>query len=118
MVETISIPEAAEILDVGVTPENIRARIRRGSLLADRDDHQEWRVAVPDLRRVLEEIEPCGNCDEPATRYVIVKYPHHNRHEFALCSECAGKAESAYSRHGGVLETVVYPALGEGWLKP
>jgi hypothetical protein len=117
-IETVGIREAAEMLGAGVTPENVRGRIRRGSLRAHKDESQEWRVAVPDLQQILEEIEPCGNCDEPATRYVIVKYPHHDRIEFPLCAKCADQAEAAYSRQGNVLETIVYPLLGEGWLKP
>ena len=115
---TVSVAEAAEMLGAGVTPENVRARIRRGSLRANRGKDQEWRIALCDLRQLLEELEPCGNCGEPATRYVIVKYPHHDRIEYALCAACAFQAEAAYSRQGNVLETVVYPLLGEGWLKP
>ena len=116
--KTVSVSEAAEILGNGVTKENVRARIRRGSLEATKDNGGKWRISTHVLQTVLNEVEPCNNCNQNATSYVIIKYPHHDRVEFALCEVCAEEAEKAYSRQGRVLEVIGYPILGEGWLKP
>jgi len=100
-----------------VTSENVRGRIRRGSLAAYQDEDGEWYIPGAELERILTEVEPCANCTASATSYVIVKYHHHHRVEFILCDRCAQQAETAYRRKGGVLEVVAYPLLSEGWLK-
>ncbi len=117
-IKTVSVLEAAKTLGNGVTRENVHSRIRRGSLEGFKNEGGEWRVPVADLKSILEQAEDCGGCSNSATRYVIVKYHDHDRVEFALCDECAGKAQLAYGRHGGVLEIVTYPLLGEGWKMP
>jgi len=117
-VKTVSVPEAVKILGNGVTLENVHGRIRRGSLEACKNEQGEWRISVADLGRVLDEVEACGSCSNLATSFVIIKYHNHNRIEFALCDECAGKAQLVYRRQGGVLEIVTFPLLGEGWKMP
>lgn len=117
-VKTINAAEAAKILGNGVTIENVHGRIRRGSLEAYKNEQGNWRIPIAELRRVLDEVEACGNCSNLATSFVIIKYHHHNRVEFALCDKCTRKAQLAYSRQGGVLEIVTFPLLSEGWKKP
>lgn len=116
--EDVSVPEAVKKLGSGVTLENVYGRIRRGSLNAYKNEQGDWRISVADLKKVLDEVEACGSCSNLATSFVIIKYHNHNRVEFALCDECAGKAQLAYSRQGGVLEIVTFPLLGEGWKMP
>ena len=116
--EAITLSELVHILGNGVTRENIRGRIRRGSLTAHQDAQGEWYVTEGEVKRIVKEVESCQNCSNLATNFVIVKYHHHHRVEFILCPDCAQKAQSAYSRRGGVLEIVVYPLQGEGWIKP
>lgn len=116
--EEFTIDEFTALLGSRVTIENVRGRIRRGSLIAYQDENGEWYIPRTELKRLMTEVEPCNNCAGPATSYFIVKYHHHHRVEFTLCDSCAQQAEIAYSRRGGVLEVVTYPLLGEGWLKP
>jgi hypothetical protein len=116
--EEIPIAEFTALLGGHVTIENVRGRIRRGSLRAYQDPDGEWLIPKAELERLLADVEPCNNCASPATSYLIVKYHHHHRVEFTLCHSCTQQAETAYSRKGGVLEVVTYPLLGEGWLKP
>jgi len=115
---TVRISEAALMLGNGLTPENVHGRIRRGTLEATKDELGEWRVSVAVIRRILDEVDPCSNCENSAVSLVIIKYHHHVREEFVLCVNCAQKAHSAYSRQGGVIEIVTFPFLGEGWKKP
>jgi hypothetical protein len=116
--EVTTISEAAKMLGNGVTVENVYARIRRGSLEACQDERGEFHILLAEIHRVFEEAETCGNCSNLAASLVIIKYHHHDRVEFTLCAECANKTYSAYRRQGGVLEIVVYPLFGEGWMKP
>jgi hypothetical protein len=116
--EEFTVAEFTALLGGRVTIENVRGRIRRGSLIADQDEDGAWYIPRAELERVMAEVEPCNNCESPATSYFIVKYHHHHRVEFTLCESCAQQAEIAYSRKGGVLEVVTYPLLGEGWLNP
>lgn len=115
--KSVTMAEFVAFVDDRVTIENVRARIRRGSLTAYRNEAGEWMIPQLELERVLVDVEPCHNCAESATSFVIVKYHHHQRVEFSLCDRCAQKAEIAYSRKGGVLEVVTYPLQSEGWLK-
>ena len=116
--EALTLAEIVASLDGRTTKENILARVHRGSLSAFQDENGTWFIPQDELERLLAEVEPCHNCEAQATSYVIVKYHQHHRVEFSLCEECAQQAHAAYSRKGGVLEVVVYPLLGEGWLKP
>ena len=114
--ETVTIPEAATILGAGATPEHVRGCILRGTLKAHKDEKGEWCIFLSTLRAILEELEPCDNCNRPATIKIIVKYHFHERVEFTLCDKCASATESSYSRRGGVLEVVRYSLLSEGWV--
>ena len=107
--------EAANYLGVGITAANIFARIRRGSMTAVTQNDT---VLIPqaELARIIQTVDPCSDCGQPATTYLIVKYHDHDRVEFSLCQRHANTALMAYSRQGGVLEVVAYPLLGEGWL--
>jgi hypothetical protein len=111
--ESVSISEAATILGAGVTPQNVRSRILRGTLNAYKNNNDDWRVLVADLKRILKEVEACDNCAKPATTKIIVKYHFHDRVEFILCNECARTTASAYSQRGGVLEVAIHSLLGE-----
>jgi hypothetical protein len=113
----LNIKEAAVKLGDGITSDHIRGRIRRGSLKAIQDDSGNWWIPSSEVDRLLQERELCGNCRKPATQFVIVKYHFHERVEFVLCDVCAGTAETAYSRKGGVLEVISYPLLSEGWYR-
>ncbi len=108
--------EAADYLGTGITATNLFARIRRGSVTAV--PHNDT-ITIPqsELDRLIREVDPCADCGQPATTYLIVKYHHHDRVEFSLCNHHANTAQMAYGRKGGVLEVVAYPLLGEGWLK-
>ncbi len=116
--QTVGVAEAARTPGDGVTVENVRGRIRRGSLAAHQDGRGEWRVPVAELVRVLGEAEACASCPNAAASLVIVKYPRHERLEFILCADCAGQAQRAYGRQAGVLEIVTFPLQGEGWVQP
>jgi hypothetical protein len=116
--EAITLSALVHVLGNGVTLENFRARIHRGSLAAYQDEQGDWYVPRSEVERITEEVESCQSCSNLATSYIIVKYHHHHRIEFMLCPDCAQKAQSAYSRKGGVLEIVAYPLQGEGWMKP
>jgi len=115
--EVLTISEFVTALGGEISIENVLGRIRRGSLSAYQNINGEWNIPLTELERIKAEVEPCNNCSDVATSYVIVKYHHHQRVEFTLCDECAQQAEAAYSRKGGVLEIITYPLLGEGWLK-
>ena len=115
--DALTLAELARMLGNGVTPANLRGRIRRGSLAAFLNAQGEWLVNRREARKIMEEVEPCQSCPDLAASFVIVKYHQHHRVEFTLCPDCAQKAQSAYSRQGGVLEVVVYPLHGEGWMK-
>ena len=108
--------EAAAYLGTGITPANIFSRIRRGSMTAVKHDDT---ITIPqsELDRLIREVDPCADCGQPATTYLIVKYHDHDRVEFSLCDHHASTAQMAYGRKGGVIEVVAYPLLGEGWLK-
>lgn len=108
--------EAADYLGTGITPANLFARIRRGSITAV--THNDT-ITIPqsELDRLIGEVPPCTDCDKPATTYLIIKYHDHDRVDFSLCDYHANTAQMAYSRKGGVLEVVAFPWLGEGWLK-
>ena len=108
--------EAAVYLGTGITPANIFARIRRGSLTAV-SQNDTLTIPQSELDRLLREVDPCADCGQPATTYLIIKYHHHERVEFSLCDFHANTAQMAYGRKGGVIEVVTYPLLGEGWLK-
>jgi hypothetical protein len=116
--EAIALSESVHLLGNGVTLENLRARIHRGSLAAYQDERGDWYVTKSEVKRITEEVESCHSCSNLATSYGIVKYHHHHRIEFMLCPDCAQKAQAAYSRKGGVIEIVAYPLQGEGWMKP
>lgn len=113
----IPLSELVQMLGNDVTLENLRGRVRRGSLAAFQDEHGKWHVTINEVNRILEEVENCQGCMDLATSFVIVKYHHHHRVEFTLCPDCAQKAQAAYSRQGGVLEIVTYSLQGEGWMK-
>jgi hypothetical protein len=115
--KTVDIYQAAKILGQGVTSDNIHARIRRGTLKAYQDDDGEWHIPTAELNRIQQELENCGNCTQPATSFIIVKYHNHVRVEFILCENCGTSAEKAYSKNGGVLEVVSYPIRSEGWMR-
>ena len=116
--EAITLSELVQRLGNGVTLANLRGRIRRGSLAAHEGERGELYVTQSEVERILEEVESCQSCSNAATSFIIVKYHHHHRVEFILCSDCAQQAQAAYGRQGGVLEIVVYPLQGEGWIKP
>jgi len=99
-----------------ILPEDVYKRIQLGTLEAYKNDEDEWRLYVTDLKRILGEVEPCSNCSENATKLVIIKYHFHHHVRFVLCQKCAYAAQSAYSRKGGVIEIITFPLLGEGWI--
>ena len=108
--------KAAAYLGNGITTANLFARIRRGSLTAVTQNDTIF-IPQTELDRIINEVDPCADCGQPATTYLIVKYHDHDRVEFSLCENHANTAQMAYGRKGGVLEIVAYPLLGEGWLK-
>ena len=116
--DPITLEQVIDILGDGVTLENLRARIRRGSLEANRNERGQWYVTRRELTRLMEEVETCQSCTNPAASMVIVKYHHHERVEFALCPGCAAAAQAAYGRQGGVLEFSIFSLHGEGWMQP
>jgi hypothetical protein len=113
----LSVSEVALLLGPGVTPENVRARIRRGTLHARRVEGGRWQVSRAEVERVRKEAGACSHCDREASTLVIVKYHYHERVEFALCGRCAATAEAAYGRQQGVLEVCAWPLHGEGWFR-
>lgn len=115
--KTVDISQAAEILGDGISADHIHARIRRGTISAQRSEDGKWRIDLTELQRIQDQGEYCGNCSQLATGFVIVKYHNHERVEFTLCENCANNAEKAYRKQGGVLEVVSFPLLSEGWLK-
>ena len=116
--DALTLSQAAEMLGPGITSANIYARIRRGSLAAAKDAEGVWHIPRSEVQRTLEAVGNCAHCDQRATNHMIIKYHHHERVEFDLCDQCVLSAERAYRRQGGVLEIVVYPVIGEGWMKP
>lgn len=115
--DLLTVTEAAAQLGAGVSLANVYARIKRGSVTAVVLDNQTY-ILQAEVNRLIAELEPCADCQQPATSYVIVKYHHHERLHFSLCQRHAATAQMAYSRQGGVIEVVAFPILGEGWLKP
>jgi hypothetical protein len=108
--------EAAVYFGIGITAANIYARIRRGSITAVSHNNTAT-IPQAELDRLIRDVDPCADCGQPATTYLIIKYHDHDRVEFSLCDYHANTAQMAYGRKGGVLEVVAFPLLGEGWLK-
>ena len=113
----ISLENTALLLGEGVEARHVRARILRGTLSGEKQG-DDWFVSSESIHRALAAAPPCGACGLPSTTYVIVKYLHHDRVEFELCTAHGADAVLSYSRQGQVLEVVSYPYQSEGWLKP
>ena len=109
---------AADLLGDGVTEAHVRARLRRRSLAGRQLADGSWLVVSASIDESLAAAGSCGGCDDAATEYMIVKYPHHDRVEFSLCAAHARTAALSYGRQHGVIEVVTYPLQSEGWLKP
>jgi hypothetical protein len=65
----VSLAEAARLL--GVTSDAVRQRIRRGSLLATRDNYGRLQVFLPDLETVREGDEAAGRTDRTRTDMAV-----------------------------------------------
>jgi hypothetical protein len=113
----MSLAEAAAVLGDGVAEAHVQARLRRGSLSGERAPNGTWRVSVAGVEAALGGAPACGGCGSRVTEMVIVKYPHHDPVEFALCAHHAVQTALAYRRQGHVLEVVTYPYQSEGWLQ-
>lgn len=115
--QLVSTDQAADLLGDGVEARHVRARLLRGSLQGVQTDTG-WFVRLESINQELAATPLCEACRLPSTTYVIVKYPHHDRVEFELCTTHGADAVLSYGRQGQVLEVVSFPYQSEGWLKP
>lgn len=86
-----------------------RVVLRARSRTLQRDCNQHWRDEFEHRSAAVL---------KPVTEMIIVKYPHHDRIEYEVCTEHAAQTALAYGRQGQVLAVVTYPYQSEGWFKP